>query len=112
MLIIFVILDINLKCSTGYNIYVLNSCSGTAILRSGTNALNIGVWNTVFASRKNRKGTLKVNDEIHSDQSPRGTRSAELNGPLYVGGVKYWERIPGQVGVRDGFEGCIRKVNR
>nr|XP_039259403.1 basement membrane-specific heparan sulfate proteoglycan core protein-like isoform X1 [Styela clava] len=88
-----------------------NCGSGLATLSSPGTGLSVGQWHKIHANRANRKGILKVDDVVVAEgQSPKGGRRAELTGPLFIGGVNFWDRIPEQVGVTEGLEGCIERV--
>jgi hypothetical protein len=71
-----------------------------------------GEWTTVSVGRNFREGQLLVDDDIPVvGQSPGPTRGLNLRTPLYVGGFdKQRIRLSDGVGVKNGFNGCVREV--
>lgn len=84
---------------------------GTAVLKSKQPLQEINRWYVIRAQRQNRQGILQVDGEIVAEgQSPAGSRRANLERSLYIGGVKFWDNILDQVGVSVGMDGCIDEV--
>lgn len=87
------------------------SVIGTAVLRSGQPLQEVGRWYVIRAQRQNRQGILQVDGVIVAEgQSPAGSRRANLERSIYIGGVKFWDNILDQVGVSLGMDGCIDEV--
>ena len=83
--------------------------SGTAMLIGPQLAL--GEWHSVVATRTGRTGTLEVNDAVVARGSSPGT-SSQLNaeGTLQVGGVTDFSSASRNLGIMEGFVGCISAV--
>lgn len=73
-----------------------------------------GEWTTVSVGRNFREGQIMVDDDAPIvGQSPGPTRGLNLRTPLYVGGFDRQRiRLSDGVGVKKGFNGCVREVKR
>jgi hypothetical protein len=71
-----------------------------------------GEWTTVAVGRSFREGQITVDDDAPVvGYSPGPTRGLNLRTPLYVGGFdKQRIRLSDGVGVKKGFNGCVREV--
>ena len=71
-----------------------------------------GEWTAVSVGRNFREGQITVDDDAPVvGQSPGSTRGLNLRTPLYVGGFdKQRIHLSDGVGVKKGFNGCVREV--
>ncbi|XP_060600902.1 basement membrane-specific heparan sulfate proteoglycan core protein-like [Ruditapes philippinarum] len=84
--------------------------SGLAVLHS-RNPIRINEWTRVTATRKNRDGTLVVNNEQPvTGTSPGSTVGLNLKLPLYLGGPDPYDVISSNTGVTQGFVGCVAEL--
>ncbi|KAL3861185.1 hypothetical protein ACJMK2_007245 [Sinanodonta woodiana] len=83
---------------------------GPAIIRS-RKPVRINEWTRVSAFRRNREGSLKVNDEEPVvGISPGDTVGLNLKLPLYLGGVDQVIRVSSNAGTSQGFIGCVAQL--
>jgi hypothetical protein len=87
------------------------SPSGPAVIRS-EREVTPGEWTTVSVGRNFREGQIVVGDDTPVvGHSPGQTRGLNLKTPLYVGGYDEQRiHLADGVGVKKGFNGCVREV--
>uniref|UniRef100_H2YI69 Laminin G domain-containing protein n=1 Tax=Ciona savignyi TaxID=51511 RepID=H2YI69_CIOSA len=79
----------------------------TAILRSPIATLGVGSWHSIRVVRRRSRGRLDVDGRTVARGRISSSGDLHLTSPMFIGGVRFWDRIPERVGVRDGFDGCI-----
>ena len=74
------------------------------------NAVSLGEWHTVRASRTGRVGQLTVDEQSTSMEgiSPGRFTQLTLTNTLYVGGSDDWKHVFHSAGVNRSFRGCIQ----
>ena len=87
------------------------SISDTAVLRAPPSAVGVGAWHTVRIVRKRNRGKLEVDGKVAARARASGPEELDLEGPLFIGGVKFWDGIEEKVNVRNGFSGCVERVS-
>ena len=80
--------------------------SGPAILTS--EPITLDLWHTVYATRVGTQGTLAVDSGTAvSRQSTGTTTQLNVNGRLFLGGVRDYSTVSSMAGSEVGFIGCI-----
>jgi len=80
--------------------------SGPAILTS--EPITLDLWHTVYATRFGTRGTLAVDGGTAvSRQSTGTTTQLNVNGGLFLGGVRDYSTVSSMAGSEVGFIGCI-----
>ncbi|TRY78868.1 hypothetical protein TCAL_10650 [Tigriopus californicus] len=101
----------------GYLYKHIDLGSGAVKLRASNRRLDDGAWHKVEILRNQRSGTITVDEELHSFETPGEAFKLELDGPLYVGGLDpslepY--RVPPVLwtaSLRKGYVGCLRDLD-
>ena len=82
----------------------------TAILRAPVSALGVGNWHTIRLVRRKSRGRLDVDGRTVAKARSSGPEDLFLEGPLFIGGVKFWDFVSEKLNIREGFTGCIESV--
>ena len=83
--------------------------SGTEVLSGPT--LSLGDWHTVIAMRTGQNGTLRVNGVDVTTTISQGTSTMlNIGTRLFVGGASGSSSVSPDVGIMDGFVGCVSDV--
>jgi len=74
------------------------------------NAVSLGEWHTIHASRTGRLGQLTVDAQSINMEgiSPGRFTQLTLFTRLYVGGSDDWKHVFRSSGVKQSFRGCIQ----
>ena len=84
--------------------------SRTAVLSSQT-SLELGLWYSIVVTRNGKEATLQINNEVTGNVTARGTASQlNINGNLFIGGISEMASVSRDLNVREGFKGCISKL--
>lgn len=102
---------ISLAIKNGLVEFQYNLGTGPAVITS-TVSLTLDNWHTIEASRTNSIGYLVINDSLPVyGSSQGGFTSLQLGeGPLYLGGIPDLTSLPDNLGVAEGFSGCITEL--
>nr|CAB3254668.1 basement membrane-specific heparan sulfate proteoglycan core protein-like [Phallusia mammillata] len=86
----------------------------TAIIRTPASVIGVGTWHVIRAIRRRGKGKVEVDGRVVARAKASGFGLLGVTGPMFIGGVKFWEGIADKVYVRDGFDGCVSqlKINK
>ncbi|XP_064486129.1 neurexin 1-like [Ornithodoros turicata] len=97
----------------GHLNYLFNMGDGPRKVRSNTqNPLNDNRWHTVSVSRSSlRQHSLVVDDTVATITSPGPNVHLDLDGLLYLGGVRRYPSLPKLVSSRTGFQGCVASLD-
>ena len=101
---------IALVLNAGVIEFIYDLGTGPVTIRSSTH-LTLDQWHTVEAYRQGRSGQLVVDGNLpQTGTSPGSFTSLQLGDNLYLGGVANYSDVIKQVGVENGFHGCIKDV--
>ena len=82
----------------------------TTIVRAPASSVEVGSWHTIRLIRRRNRGKLEVDGKTVARGRSSGSENLNLETPLFVGGVKFWEAIPEKTNIRSGFDGCVDAV--
>jgi len=80
------------------------------VLQAPMSAVGVGTWHTIEARRRRGKCKLQVDGVTVARARTSGGALMAVNGPMFLGGVKFWDHVPEKIHVRDGFDGCMEEV--
>nr|XP_018666843.1 basement membrane-specific heparan sulfate proteoglycan core protein [Ciona intestinalis] len=101
---------VSLSIRSGAVEFRYGSGDDVAVLRSPMSQLQVGSWHTIRAVRRRSRGRLDVDGRTVARGRTSSSPDLYLDAPMFVGGSRYWDRIPPRVDVRDGFDGCIDEL--
>uniref|UniRef100_A0A0P4XQR9 Neurexin-2-beta n=1 Tax=Daphnia magna TaxID=35525 RepID=A0A0P4XQR9_9CRUS len=106
---------IGIELVNGHIHYAVNLGDGPIRIRDNLrNSLNDNRWHSVTIGRPGpRQHTLMVDDSISTVISQGHNENLDLNGILYLGGVRkdMYNFLPRQMQSRHGFEGCLASLD-
>lgn len=99
---------IALVLNAGVIEFIYDLGTGPVTIRSSSH-LSLDQWHTVEAYRQGRSGQLVVDGNLPQTGTSPGTfTSLQLGDNLYLGGVANYSNVIKQIGVGNGFYGCIK----
>ena len=80
-------------------------------MRAPVSTVGVGSWHTIRILRRRNRGKLDVDGKTVARARSSGPENLFLEGPVFIGGVKFWEFIPEKLNIREGFSGCAESVS-